>query len=67
MNHVNRYYYEQKLSDYSEEEKTPEWYSDYEYAVLLHFCEEDLAEMKYCLTSRNYNRQNKKIMTKSGS
>ena len=39
VNHVDRYYYEQKLSDYSEEEKTPEWYSDYEYACLLHFCE----------------------------
>ena len=62
VNLVERYYYEQKLSDYSEEEKTLEWYSDYEYAVLLHFCEEDLAEMKYYLTSRNYDRQNKKII-----
>ena len=36
VNLVDRYYYEQKLCDYSEEEKTPEWYSDYEYAVWLH-------------------------------
>lgn len=62
VNHVNRYYYEQKLSDYSEEEKTPEWYSDYEYAVLLHFCEEDFSEMIHYLTSRNYDRENKKII-----
>ena len=62
VNHVDRYYYEQKLSDYSEEEKTPEWYSDYEYAVLLHFCEEDLSEMTFYLTSRNYDRQRNKII-----
>ena len=62
VNHINRYYYEQKLSDYSEEEKSPEWYSDYEYAVQLHFCEEDLSEMTHFLTSRNYDRENKKII-----
>lgn len=62
VNHVNRYYYEQKLSDYSEEEKSPEWYSDYEYAVQLHFCEEDLSEMTHYLTSRSYDRENKKII-----
>lgn len=31
VNHIDRYYYEQKLRNYSEEEKSPEWYSDYEY------------------------------------
>ena len=62
VNHIDRYYYEQKLSDYSEEEKSPEWYSDYEYAVQLHFCEEDLSEMTHYLTSRNYDRENKKII-----
>ena len=62
VNHVERYYYEQELSDYSEEEKTLEWYSDYEYAVQLHFCEEDLSEMTNYLTSRNYDRENKKII-----
>ena len=62
VNHIDRYYYEQKLRDYSEEEKSPEWYSDYEYAVQLHFCEEDLSEMTHYLTSRNYDRENKKII-----
>ena len=62
VNLVERYYYQQKLSDYSEEEKSPEWYSDYEYAVQLHFCEEDLSEMTHYLTSRNYDRENKKII-----
>ena len=62
VNHIDRYYYEQKLRDYSEEEKSPEWYSDYEYAVQLHFCEEDLSEMTHFLTSRNYDRENKKII-----
>ena len=62
VNHIDRYYYEQKLRDYSEEEKSPEWYSDYEYAVLLHICEEDLSEMTHYLTSRNYDRENKKII-----
>ena len=63
VNHIDRYYYEQKLRDFSEEEKSPEWYSDYEYAVQLHFCEEDLSEMTHFLTSRNYDRENKKKFT----
>ena len=52
----------ENVDDYSEEEKSPEWYSDYEYAVQLHFCEEDLSEMTHFLTSRNYDRENKKII-----
>ena len=60
-NHVERYYYEQKLSDYSEEKKSPESYSDYEYAINLHGSEEDLNEINFYLTCRNYDRQNKKI------
>ena len=35
VNHVDRYYFERKLSKYSEEEKSPEWYSDYKYALKL--------------------------------
>lgn len=62
VNHVERYYYEQKLNDYSEEEKSPGWYSDYEYAVLLHACVDDLDEITFYLTKRNYDRQNKKII-----
>ncbi len=62
VNHVERYYFEQKLSDYSEEEKSSEWYSDYEYAVLLHACVDDLDEITFYLTKRNYDRQNKKII-----
>ena len=33
VNHVDRYCFEQKLNEYSEELKTPESYSDYEYAI----------------------------------
>lgn len=62
VNHVDRYYYEQTLNDYSEEEKTPEWYSDYEYAAWLHVCVDDLDEMTFYLTYRNYDRKNKKII-----
>ena len=62
VNHIDRYYYEQKLSNYSEEEKSPEWYSDYEYTVLLHACVDDLDEITFYLTKRNYDRQNKKII-----
>ncbi len=61
VSHVDRYYFEQKLNKYSEEEKSPEWYSDYEYACLLHFCEEELSEMTFYLTHRNYDRQKKII------
>ena len=62
INHVERYYYEQKLSNYSEEEKSQEWYSDYKYAVWLHASVDDLDEMTFYLTHRNYDRQNKKII-----
>lgn len=62
VNHVDRYYYEQKLVDYSEEEKSPESYSDYKYAIDLHGSEEDLDEIRSYLIYRNYDRQSKKII-----
>ena len=63
VNHVDRYCFEQKLSDYSEEEKSPEWYSDYEYAIKLRFIIDTLCEMYYeHFEYRRYDRKTKKII-----
>ena len=59
VNHVDRYYFEQTLDYYEEEEKTPEWYSDYEYAIWFHACDEELDEMCFYLLKRNYDKENK--------
>ena len=62
VNHVDRYYFEQTLDYYEVEEKTPEWYSDYEYAIWFHACDEDLDEMCFYLLRRNYDKKTKKVI-----
>ena len=63
VNHVDRYYFEQKLSDYSEEEKSPEWYSDFEYATKLHFIRDLLDALYYrYFAHRHYDRETKKVI-----
>jgi len=63
VNHVDRYYIEQTLSDYSEEEKSPEWYSDYEYATKLHLIVDYLDNLYYgYFYHRRYDRETKKVI-----
>ena len=63
VNHVDRYYFEQTLSDYSEEEKSPESYSDYEYAIPLHFVVDSLDDIYYGhFDHRRYDRETKKVI-----
>ena len=62
VNLVDRYYFQQTLSSYDEIPMSPEKYSDNKYAILLHFCDEDLFEMTPYLTDRNYDSRTKKII-----
>jgi hypothetical protein len=60
-NLVERYYFQQKLSLYDEMSMTPEKYSDYKYAILLHMCNEDLSELASLFSFRNYDSKTKRI------
>ena len=63
VKHVDRYYFEQTLNDYSEEEKSPEWYSDYEYAFNIRCIIDTIYEMYYeNFEYRRYDRETKKVI-----
>ena len=63
VNHVDRYYFEHKLSKYTEEKKSPEWYSDIIYARKLHHIRDLLNDLNFgYFKDRRYDRETKKII-----
>ena len=63
VNLVERYYFQQKLSSYDEMPMSSENYSDKKYAILvIHVCSEDLFELPWYFSHRNYDSQTKKII-----